>query len=424
MRFSLKIIYLLAALFLGIAVVACSDDAAEAIPTLEIAHANGEQLSGATINFEQEGGTFEIAIKSNTAWSIGSTVPWITLSEENGSGNGMVTIEVEPTDQPRSAVVVIQVLSSNALRHTFNVVQTASQTDAPDEPSDGDDSSDADDSIPMLPEDTPDDGNDGNDGNDDNGDGGFDGTMTPEDPEDPEDGDDGGNSDNNNPDGGDNDEDGNDNSDENPDNGDSSESTDNGGGAENPEGGDDNGNNDNSDSTNPENPDDSGDDTDTPDIPNEAFTLVDNTTLLTTGRYHIGGYRDDGLHLAVEGLTEGHCNTTPYTFSRGELTASGSAEAIEVRLEATDEANGYYIYFVGQGYLSATKAAAGQLRFTEDRKAYWIFSNHPEGGFVVKQSGSIDVKLIISPYAKINALLRSIAGDEDGNPVMLWRINR
>ena len=151
---------------------------------------------------------------------------------------------------------------------------------------------------------------------------------------------------------------------------------------------------------------------------------MNNTTLLTTGRYHIGGYRDDGLHLAVEGLTEGHCNTTPYTFSRGELTASGSAEAIEVRLEATDEANGYYIYFVGQGYLSATKAAAGQLRFTEDRKAYWIFSNHPEGGFVVKQSGSIDVKLIISPYAKINALLRSIAGDEDGNPVMLWRINR
>ena len=128
MRFSLKIIYLLAALFLGIAVVACSDDAAEAIPTLEIAHSNGEQLSGTTINFEQEGGTLEIAIKSNTAWSIGSTVPWITLSEENGSGNGMVTIEVEPTDQPRSAVVVIQVLSSNALRHTFNVVQTASQT--------------------------------------------------------------------------------------------------------------------------------------------------------------------------------------------------------------------------------------------------------------------------------------------------------
>ena len=419
MRFSLKIIYLLAALFLGIAVVACSDDAAEAIPTLEIAHANGEQLSGATINLEQEGGTFEIAIKSNTAWSIGSTVPWITLSEENGSGNGMVTIEVEPTDQPRSAVVVIQVLSSNALRHTFNVVQTASQTDAPDKPSDGDDSSDADDSIPMLPEDTPDDGNDGNDGN---GDGGFDGTMTPEDPEN---GDDGGNSDNNNPDGGDNDEDGNDNSDENPDNGDSSESTDNGGGAENPDGGDDNGNNDNGgDSTNPENPDDPDNSDDNTDTPDESFTLVDNTTLLTTGRYHIGGYRDDGLHLAIAGLTEGHCNTAPYTFSDGSLTPSGSAEAIEMRLEATDEANGYYIYFVGQGYLSATKAAAGQLRFTEDRKAYWIFSNHPEGGFVVKQSGSTDVKLIVSPYAKINALLRSIAGDEDGNPVMLWRINR
>ena len=136
MRFSLKIIYLLAALFLGIAVVACSDDAAEAIPTLEIAHSNGELLSGATINFEQEGGRFEIAIKSNTAWSIGSTVPWIVLSAEDGRGDGTVTMEVESATQPRSAVVVIQT-SSSALRHTFNVVQTVSQQpDSPNEPSD------------------------------------------------------------------------------------------------------------------------------------------------------------------------------------------------------------------------------------------------------------------------------------------------
>ena len=127
---------------------------------------------------------------------------------------------------------------------------------------------------------------------------------------------------------------------------------------------------------------------------------------------------------AVAGLTEGHCNTAPYTFSDGSLTPSGSTEAIEVRLEAADEADGYYVYFVGQGYLSAAKAGAGQLQFTDQRTKYWIFSNHPEGGFVVKQSGEIDVKLIISAYAKINALLRSIAGDEDGNAVMLWRIHR
>lgn len=410
MKFSQKILYLLVALLACIVIVACSDDAAETIPTLEVTHTNGQSLSGATINFEQEGGTLEIAIKSNTAWSIGSTVPWIVLSAEDGRGDGRVTMEVEPATQPRSAVVVIQT-SSSALRHTFNVVQTVSQQpDSPNEPSDdpsdvpsdGDDSSDEDDSIPMLPEDTPDDGNNGNGGDDE--DNGFDGTMTPEDPDD-------GDSDiNDDGDGGNNDNDG-----ENPDNG---------GGAENPDdgnNGDNNGNNDNSGSTDPENPENSDDDTDTPD---EAFTQVDNTTLLAAGRYHIGGYRDDGLHLAVAGLTEGHCNTAPYTFTGGSLTPSGSAEAIEVRLEAADEADGYYIYFVGQGYLSAAKAAAGQLQFTDQRTKYWIFSNHPEGGFVVKQSGDIDVKLIISAYAKINALLRSIAGDEDGNAVMLWRINR
>ena len=406
MKFSLKIIYLLIALLLGGVIAACSDDAAETIPTLEVTHTNGQSLSGATINFEQEGGTFEIAIKSNTAWSIGSTVPWIVLSAEDGHGDGTVTMEVEPATQPRSAVVVIQT-SSSTLRHTFNVVQTVSQQpDSPNEPSDdpsdvpsdGDDSSDEDDSIPMLPEDTPDDGNDGNNGNGgDDEDDDFDGTMTPEDPDDGDD--------------------------SNDDSG-STDPDDNGGDAGNPDDGNDgdnNGNNDNGGSTDPENPDNSDDDTDTPD---EAFTQVDNTTLLAAGRYHIGGYRDDGLHLAVAGLTEGHCNTAPYTFTSGSLTPSGSAEAIEVRLEAADEADGYYIYFVGQGYLSAAKAAAGQLQFTDQRTKYWIFSNHPEGGFVVKQSGEIDVKLIISAYAKINALLRSIAGDEDGNAVMLWRINR
>ena len=432
MKFSLKIIYLLIALLLGGVIAACSDDAAETIPTLEVTHTNGQSLSGATINFEQEGGTFEIAIKSNTAWSIGSTVPWIVLSAEDGHGDGTVTMEVEPATQPRSAVVVIQT-SSSALRHTFNVVQTVSQQpDSPNEPSDdpsdvpsdGDDSSDEDDSIPMLPEDTPDDGNDGNNGNGgDDEDDGFDGTMTPEDPDDGDSdiNDDGDGGSNDNPDGEDNE------------GGDGGNNPDNGGGAENPDdgnNGDNNGNNDNGGSTDPENPDNpespdnpenSDDDTDTPD---EAFTQVDNTTLLAAGRYHIGGYRDDGLHLAVAGLTEGHCNTAPYTFTSGSLTPSGSAEAIEVRLEAADEANGYYIYFVGQGYLSAAKAGAGQLQFTDQRTKYWIFSNHPEGGFVVKQSGEIDVKLIISAYAKINALLRSIAGDEDGNAVMLWRINR
>ena len=340
-------------------------------------------------------------------------MPWIVLSAEDGRGDETVTMEVEPATQPRSAVVVIQT-SSSALRHTFNVVQTVSQQpDSPDEPSDepSDGPSDGDDSIPMLPEDTPDDGNDGNNGNGvDDEDDGFDGTMTPEDPDDGDDSD-GGNPDND-------------------------------GDTENPDGGndgDDNGNNDDSDSNdpdnpenptnpnNPENPDNPSDETDTPDTPDtpdEAFTLVDNTTLLAAGRYHIGGYRDDGLHLAVAGLTEGHCNTAPYTFTSGSLTPSGSAEAIEVRLEAADEADGYYIYFVGQGYLSAAKAGAGQLQFTDQRTKYWIFSNHPEGGFVVKQSGEIDVKLIISAYARINALLRSIAGDEDGNAVMLWRINR
>ena len=52
MKFLQKILYLLVALLACIVIVACTDDGAEAAPTLEIAHTNGQSLSGATINFE------------------------------------------------------------------------------------------------------------------------------------------------------------------------------------------------------------------------------------------------------------------------------------------------------------------------------------------------------------------------------------
>ena len=85
--------------------------------------------------------------------------------------------------------------------------------------------------------------------------------------------------------------------------------------------------------------------------------------------------------------------------------------------------NGYYILFE-DGYLSATDAGAGKLVLTKEKNHYWIFSAHNDGGFVLRQSGDIDVQLSISPKAKSDdALLRSINGEEEGNAIILFRKN-
>lgn len=160
------------------------------------------------------------------------------------------------------------------------------------------------------------------------------------------------------------------------------------------------------------------------DTPAGDYTLIDHVGELAAGEYFIGGYQDGVLHLATEGMTVGHCNTTPYTLSADfSLTPAADATATTIHLEPSDEANGYYIRFSTQGYLTATAAGAGKLTFSNSRSHFWRFANHPDGGFILTQSGDIDVKLIISPHARINALLRSVAGEEDGNAVLLFKRN-
>ena len=91
-------------------------------------------------------------------------------------------------------------------------------------------------------------------------------------------------------------------------------------------------------------------------------------------------------------------------------------------LEDAESGNGYYIRFAEDGYLTAKASGAGKLQFSAEKSEYWIFSAHEEGGFVLRQSGDIDVKLIISQNAQSD-VLRSIAGDEDANAVIFLKIN-
>ena len=152
------------------------------------------------------------------------------------------------------------------------------------------------------------------------------------------------------------------------------------------------------------------------------YSLIDEMPELGEGCYHIGGYQKGVLHLATGGLTSvNHCKTAVFELS-DEGTLVSDADAAEVVLEAAETENGYYIRFAEDGYLTAKASGAGKLQFSAERSEYWIFSAHEEGGFVLRQSGDIDVKLIISQSAPSD-VLRSIAGEEDANAVIFLKIN-
>ena len=158
-----------------------------------------------------------------------------------------------------------------------------------------------------------------------------------------------------------------------------------------------------------------------PEQPASGYFEVNSLAQLAEGEYYIGGYRDGELYLATGELTQqNHCVTSKYIFQQGNLSTNGSKAATVALERAAD--NAYYIRFP-KGYLVAVGARAGALRFSDKPDKYWFFSSHPEKGFVLRQSGNIDVQIIISESAP-EALLRSVAGDEEGLGVVLFRHNK
>lgn len=220
---------------------------------------------------------------------------------------------------------------------------------------------------------------------------------------------------------------GDDNPSENPDN----EGENDGNEGEN-DGKDDNGENGNEDGENSEGgsedggtPDapSNGDDSDPNDDTSKEYSIITTTSKLSAGTFYLGGYQNSTLHLAIDGISNGHCHTAPYIYNNtgGSLTPQQSAQAIEVTLKAADSANKYYIYFADKGYLYATTNSAGALTFSEEPHRAWKFSDG-NGGFIVTQDDTQYVKLIISTNAT-DRLLRSIDGYEKGNPIVLFRKN-
>ena len=143
-----------------------------------------------------------------------------------------------------------------------------------------------------------------------------------------------------------------------------------------------------------------------------------NLAAIHAGRYYIGGYRGEELHLALGEISSvGHCRTARFVFDEsGEPVNGDSEQAAVVELVSAD--GGFNLRFEGCGYLMATSASAGALVFA-DEPAVWQFAESAEGGFELRQAGDVNVQLIFSPRAQSD-LLRSIAGDEQGGGVRLF----
>ncbi len=436
---------------------ACSIvDSNTIIPELTISLVGGGELDNHAVNFTQEGDKMTVNIASNTTWRVKSNADWLQLSKLSGRGDDYITITADAAEKSRSAAVEIYLTDFNQIRASFDIIQYVepqeeqpndNKGDEGDEGEDGKGEDDKEDNPDDNSNESKDDGddtddeneqnpNDGDDKDDvENNEGGED-TEKDEDKDNTEDeGDE--NNDNteqkpeeDNGDVEDNKENNNEeNNEENSDNPDSSDNPDdNKDNNENEDNKEDGGNNENNDNGNNESENNGNEENgnegngNTPEQTKDAYSMINTLSQLSAGEYYIGGYQDGTLHLATGGITGGHGNTTEYTFTdAGDLTPSAETEAIVVTLEKA-ASNGYYIRFE-EGYLTATAAGPGKLKFSETKSEYWIFSTHPEGGFMLRQSGDIDVQLIISPKAKNGSLLRSVAGDEEGNAIILFRKN-
>ena len=143
-----------------------------------------------------------------------------------------------------------------------------------------------------------------------------------------------------------------------------------------------------------------------------------NLAAIHAGRYYIGGYCGEELHLALGEISSvGHCRTARFVFDESGKPVNGDSEQAAV-VELVSADGGYYLRFEGCGYLMATSASAGALVFA-DEPAVWQFAESAEGGFELRQTGEVDAQLIFSPRAQSD-LLRSIAGDEQGGGVRLF----
>ena len=380
-------------LMMIISIVACSSNEDIIPPTLSLLTLDESSLNDTSILFNAKGEQKSFQIKSNALWQIECEAEWVDLSPKAGSGNSQITISVDATDKSRSAVAIAYVSNAPQLRQVVNIIQSLTPQDTPQERPDDK----PEDDTNNQPED--DTNNQPEDGTDDNPEKNPDDNVQ-EQPEDmPED----------NPNDNPNEENKDENEGTNEDSDDNSQEQPNDTPSDQPEG----------------TPDDSTDlpPSTTPDEPHDEYIEITTLSELSAGDYYMGGYQNDVLHLATEGISSGHIHTAPYAYSAESLllTPQSEEEAIVVTLEQASDKNSYYIHFSNEGYLHATDAKPGELAFTSSPQKEWLFTPY-DYGFLVVQQGAIEAKLICSEHAP-DRLLRSMSCnmEEEGGAIVLLR---
>lgn len=72
----------------------------------------------------QAGGSQEVGVNANVAWTVTSDSDWLTMSSNEGTGNGSVTVtaQANPAAEPRTGIVTFS-SSETAITGTFTVTQ-------------------------------------------------------------------------------------------------------------------------------------------------------------------------------------------------------------------------------------------------------------------------------------------------------------
>ena len=76
--------------------------------------------------FEAQGDTIEVTLKSNGEWTLASAAEWLTVTPMSGSGDATLTLtaEANTTNEPRSAEITATTKDNSA---RLNVTQQAPQ---------------------------------------------------------------------------------------------------------------------------------------------------------------------------------------------------------------------------------------------------------------------------------------------------------
>ena len=102
---------------------ACTAENNIIIPQLSVTLTDGGNLDGHAINIAEDGGELIVNVVSNSSWIAKSNADWLTLSKQNGEGNGSISITASAAEQSRSAAVEVYLSNYNQIRSSFDIIQ-------------------------------------------------------------------------------------------------------------------------------------------------------------------------------------------------------------------------------------------------------------------------------------------------------------